>query len=55
MTGVCSRGDAQIYDIADRYRRHIEHKNRAIGTQRIGDLNKLFACRDGGGGKAILG
>ena len=34
--------------IAESFRRAIERKNRAIGTQRIGDLNKLFAWRYGG-------
>jgi hypothetical protein len=33
--------------IAELFRRAIERKNRAIGTQRIGDLNKLFARRYG--------
>ena len=33
--------------IAESFRRAIERKNRAIGTQRIGDLNKLFARRYG--------
>jgi hypothetical protein len=34
--------------IAELFRRTIEKKNRAIGTLRIGDLNKLFARRYGG-------
>ena len=34
--------------IAESFRRAVERKNRAIGTQRIGDLNKLFAHRYGG-------
>ena len=34
--------------IAELFRRAIERKNRAIGSQRIGDLNKLFASRYGG-------
>jgi hypothetical protein len=32
-------------DISERFRRANEKRNRAIGTQRIGDLNKLFAYR----------
>jgi hypothetical protein len=35
-------------DIAELFQRTIEKKNRAIGAQRIGDLNKLFARRYGG-------
>jgi hypothetical protein len=35
-------------DIAELFQRRIERKNRAIGTQRIGDLNKLFARRYSG-------
>jgi hypothetical protein len=34
-------------DIVERFNRHLEKKNRAIGKQRIGDLNKLFAHRYG--------
>jgi hypothetical protein len=34
--------------ITELFPRTIERKNRAIGTQRIGDLNKLFARRYGG-------
>ena len=34
--------------IAELFWRAIERKNRAIGKQRIGDLNKLFARRYGG-------
>ncbi len=34
--------------IAELFWRTIERKNRAIGTQRIGDLNNLFARRYGG-------
>jgi hypothetical protein len=35
-------------DIKERFKRTIERRNRAIGTQRIGDLNELFASRYGG-------
>lgn len=35
-------------DIAERFRRHREAADRAIGTQRIGDLNRLFSDRYGG-------
>jgi hypothetical protein len=35
-------------DIAERFRRHNEKRDRAIGTQRIGALNKLFSDRYGG-------
>jgi hypothetical protein len=35
----------QESEITERFKRTIERRNRAIGTQRIGDLNKLFACR----------
>jgi hypothetical protein len=35
-------------DIAEKFRRHIEKRDRAIGTQRIGALNKLFSDRYGG-------
>jgi hypothetical protein len=35
-------------DFAERFKRTIERRDRAIGTQRIGDLNRLFACRYGG-------
>ena len=35
-------------DIAELFQRRIERKNRAIGTQRIGDLNRLFSRRYGG-------
>jgi hypothetical protein len=35
-------------DIAERFNRAQERKNRAIGKQRIGDLNKIFAHRYGG-------
>jgi hypothetical protein len=43
MTGVFSQDDT-----AERFRRRIERKDRAIGNQRIGDLTKLFAYRYGG-------
>ena len=33
--------------VAELFWRAVERKNRAIGTQRIGDLNKLFARRYG--------
>ena len=41
-------------DITERFRRTIERRDRAIGTQRIGDLNKLFACRYGGNRESYI-
>jgi hypothetical protein len=35
-------------DVTERFKRAIERRERAIGTQRIGDLNKLFPSRYGG-------
>jgi hypothetical protein len=35
-------------DTAERFRRHIEARDRAIGRQRIGDLHRLFSDRYGG-------
>jgi hypothetical protein len=43
MTAVTEESDT-----AERFRRHIEGRDRAIGKQRIGDLNRLFSDRYGG-------
>jgi hypothetical protein len=41
-------------DIGERFRRKIERRDRAIGTQRIGDLNKIFAWRYGGNRESYI-
>jgi hypothetical protein len=35
-------------NFTDKFAQYLERKNRAIGNQRIGDLNKFFAYRYGG-------
>ena len=35
-------------DASDSFQRHLERRNQAIGKQRIGDLNRIYAARYGG-------